>query len=265
MTNTLSYRYWEVAMILYFSGTGNSRFTAQMIGSVTGDKTESVNARIKSKNNEALHSEHPFVFVCPTYAWRMPRIVEDFILKTRLTGSNSAYFVLTCGGEPGNAARYAAKLCRDKGLRFLGLAGVVMPENYVAMFEVPDKKQADAIIQKAIPRILDIAEHIKNTRPFPKQKAMLIDRIKSGIVNDVFYPLYVNAKGFYTTEACIGCGKCAALCPLNNIALSEGKPKWGQSCTHCMACICGCPSEAIEYKNNSKGKPRYYNTDEPML
>jgi LysM repeat protein len=41
--------------------------------------------------------------------------------------------------------------------------------------------------------------------------------------------------------------------------LAEGKPQWGRNCTHCMACICACPSEAIEYKNKSKGKPRYYN------
>ncbi|WP_411680061.1 EFR1 family ferrodoxin [Clostridium thailandense] len=71
----------------------------------------------------------------------------------------------------------------------------------------------------------------------------------------------VSAKGFYATDDCTSCGKCAKLCPLNNIEIAEGKPHWGQSCTHCMACICGCPSEAIEYKNKSKGKPRYYNKE----
>ena len=25
----------------------------------------------------------------------------------------------------------------------------------------------------------------------------------------------------------------------------------------CMACICGCPAEAIEYGKKSRGKPRY--------
>ena len=36
-------------------------------------------------------------------------------------------------------------------------------------------------------------------------------------------------------------------CPLNNIRLENGKPVWGKHCTHCMACICDCPKEAIEY------------------
>ena len=60
------------------------------------------------------------------------------------------------------------------------------------------------------------------------------------------------------SEACIGCGKCVELCPLSNIYLENGKPVWGKNCTHCMACICYCPKEAIEYGRKSKGKPRYH-------
>jgi len=46
-------------------------------------------------------------------------------------------------------------------------------------------------------------------------------------------------------------------CPLNNIHLKENKPVWDKECTHCMACICKCPTEAIEYGKNSVGKVRY--------
>ena len=41
-------------------------------------------------------------------------------------------------------------------------------------------------------------------------------------------------------------------------SLQNGKPVWGQDCTHCMACICYCPTEAIEYGKMSLGKPRYH-------
>ena len=57
---------------------------------------------------------------------------------------------------------------------------------------------------------------------------------------------------------CIGCGKCVELCSLNNIHLENCKPVWGKNCTHCMACICYCPKEAIEYGKKSRGKPRYH-------
>ena len=77
-------------------------------------------------------------------------------------------------------------------------------------------------------------------------------------MNPVFYRFFVKAEAFRATEACIGCGKCVELCPLNNIHLENGKPVWGKNCTHCMACICYCPKEAIEYGKKSKGKPRYH-------
>lgn len=41
--------------------------------------------------------------------------------------------------------------------------------------------------------------------------------------------------------------------------IKEGGPVWGKRCTHCMACICGCPAEAIEYGKRTVGKRRYYN------
>ena len=80
----------------------------------------------------------------------------------------------------------------------------------------------------------------------------------SGPVNPAFYRFFVRADAFRATDACIGCGKCVERCPLNNIRLENGKPVWGKHCTHCMACICYCPKEAIEYGKKSKGKPRYH-------
>lgn len=245
-------------MILYFSGTGNSRFTAQIIQKVTEDDICSMNELIKSGNKNTIKSEKPFVFVCPTYAWRIPKVVEEFIRKVQLEGSKKAYFVLTCGDATGNAVRYAKKLSMEKGLEFMGLSSVIMPENYIAMYDAPDKAKAESIIQRVIPEIYNVGEKIRDGQFIKESNPKIPGILLSGIVNPIFYSYFVNAKGFYSTNECISCGKCVGLCPLNNIKLVDGKPQWGNECTHCMACICGCPKEAIEYKNKSKGKPRYY-------
>lgn len=248
-------------MILYFTGTGNSRYVANTIGRITDDKIVSINELMKNGSKDTLKSDKPFIFVCPVYAWRIPKIVEDFIMNTRFSGSNKAYFILTCGDSAGNSVHYAKKICNEKGLELCGFSSVIMPENYIAMFPTPDKIQADEIMRKADPQILNIAERIKDDQPLPNEKITVKGRLKSTIVNPLFYLTSVSARGFYSTNDCTSCGKCAKLCPLNNIAIADRKPHWGQSCTHCMACICGCPSEAIEYKNKSKGKPRYYNKE----
>ena len=80
----------------------------------------------------------------------------------------------------------------------------------------------------------------------------------SGPVNPIFYRFFVKANAFQTDDTCISCGQCVENCPMNNITLESGKPTWGKQCTHCMACICYCPTEAIEYGKKSMGKPRYH-------
>jgi ferredoxin len=247
-------------MILYFSGTGNSRYAAQAIGTVTGDAVVSINKLLKKGSRQSLRSEQPFVVVCPTYAWRMPRVVQEFIRETCFEGSRQMYFVLTCGGETNNAMYYARKICKEKDFEFMRFSSVLMPENYIAMFEVPDKDEAEAIIQQATPQILAIGEFIKAGQLLPEEKIRPGGRFMSSVVNPLFYRTFISAKGFYSTAACTGCGKCAGLCPLNNIVVENGKPRWGADCTHCMACICACTFEAIEYNDKSQGKPRYYNT-----
>jgi flavodoxin/ferredoxin len=246
-------------MILYFSGTGNSRYAAQIIQSITGDEIVSMNDLIKTGNPEPLTSEKPFVFVCPIYAWRIPRVVEKFIQAHEFAGSLKAYFVFTCGDSSGNAARYTKKLCAEKGFESLGFASVVMPENYVAMYNVPDKAHAEVKIQSATPEIHVLAREIKEGRILKENKPGLSGAIQSGIINPIFYLFFVKAQGFYSTDACTHCGQCVRLCPLNNVTLVDGVPRWGRVCTHCMACICGCPNEAIEYKKKTRGQPRYYN------
>ena len=251
-------------MILYFTGTGNSRYIARAIAEATGDSLLSVNERLKRRMNEKISSELPLVVVVPTYAWRMPRTVSSFILRTDFDGNRKAYFILTCGDGMGAAEKYIRKLCRAKHFQFMGCSAVVMPENYIAMFAAPPETEAREIIRKSESVVADISQKIKSGLPLHGQKITLGGILLSGIVNPVFYKLYVKAGAFYATDACVGCGRCVKACPLNNVELENGRPAWGKECTHCMACICGCPTQAIEYGKSSRGKERYQCLEYPI-
>lgn len=245
-------------MIFYFSGTGNSQLAAKQIASATGDGLVFINQCMKETTSQRFHSEKPLIFVAPTYAWRLPKVVEHWILNTEFDGNQNAYFVLTCGENCGNAATYAKVLCKKKKLQFCGLASLIMPENYLAMFPTPSKAECQTILEQAKPNIAALAEQIQIGMTFPEVTITLKDKLQSGPVNLLFYPLIVRDKGFTVSQACISCLKCAQRCPLVNIKIINGKPTWQGHCTHCMACIAGCPTKAIEYKTVSKGQHRHF-------
>lgn len=244
-------------MIFCFSGTGNSRHAAVTISAATGDAVVSLNDRIRNADTSAV-SEGRIIIVTPTYGWRIPRIVAKWIRETQFPAGSEVWFVMTCGGSIGAAPAYNRTLALQKGLRYMGTAGVVMPENYLAMFDVPDDSEASEIIASADPEIQAAAEKIAAGKALPETRTTVIGRFESGPVNAAFYRFSVKADGFRVKEDCISCGRCETLCPLNNISLTDGRPVWGSSCTHCMACIAHCPVEAIEYGRKSVGKPRYH-------
>ena len=245
-------------MILFYSGTGNSRYVAKRIAVALGDELLSMNDRIKAGDTSPVEANERLIIVTPTYAWRIPRIVRDWLTKTEFPGAKRVWFVMTCGSEIGNAAKYNRALCREKQLGYMGTAQIIMPENYIAMFDAPQADEARQIVARAEPDIDRALSAIAANQAFPLPRDNLYDRFMSGPVNPIFYSFCVKAKAFTASDACIGCGKCAALCPTNNITIQNGKPVWGGDCTHCMACICYCPAEAVEYGKKSLGKPRYH-------
>lgn len=245
-------------MVFYFSGTGNSQLAAKGLAEALQEELVSLHGYLKGGERAVFQSARPLVFVAPTYAWRMPRAVDRWIRETDFGGNRDAYFILTCGGSCGNGAAYAKKLCRDKGLRFRGLAPVVMPDNYVVLEPPPAEPACRALRQEAETQIAALAREIQAGRPLPEPPRSLLGGLLSGPVNGLFYACMVKDKKFAVSDACISCGKCVRRCPLNNVVLVEGKPVWQGNCTHCMACINGCPVQAIEYGAKTKGRRRYF-------
>lgn len=246
-------------MVLYFSGTGNTRYVAQALAQLLGDEEVNMVDRMKKGGHQRFYSQKPYVICAPIYAWRFPAVVEGFISRCDLWGSSDVYFVATCASHAGSADKYLKKICEKKKMNYKGFSSVIMPENYIVMFKPGTNDENAKIIHKANDDIAHIYEHIEGNAFLTDRHKKRFYAVASSFGNTYFYGAFVSSDKFRTTDKCVGCGLCAARCPLNNITIENGKPVWSNRCTHCMACINGCPACAVEYGNKTVGKQRYFN------
>ena len=245
-------------MIVYFSGTGNSRFVAEQIAEATGDELVNAVKYTRKGQNAVFSTPGIYVFVSPIYVSAPPMVFLDFIRHSTFPSDCRAYFIMTCAGGMGGAPGYCRALAAEKGFTYMGTAEIEMPQNYIAMFKTGTPEENRAKIEAAVPNITNLSIAIRNCRELPDPGMKGWELLSTKMVLAPYYKYFMSTKPFTATDKCIACGKCATVCPLANITLQDGKPVWGEHCTHCMACINLCPKEAIEYGKKTHGKLRYH-------
>jgi len=246
-------------MILYFSATGNTEFIARELARHLDDECVNLLERVKKNDHTPLHSEKPFIVCAPVYVCEMPRFMSKYLKEQSFSGSRDVYCIFTSGGYCGISGVLAKRIFKKKGMTYHGHAEFKMPRNYVANNSYPmlAREEIEKRILTSRDQAKAVAEDIKAGRKLTARHVFLWESIVTIPFNPVWCKYKLTADAFYTTEACIGCGKCARLCPLNNISLVDKAPVWGDACTHCMACIGNCPTEAIEYGNITQEKEPY--------
>ena len=246
-------------MVLFFSATGNTEFIARQLALKLGDGCLNLLDRVKRGDHSPIHSEKPFIICAPVYVCEMPRFLAKYLKQQTFTGSRDVYFIFTSGGYAGISGQLAKAMVRKKKMRYLGHAEFKMPRNYVANDHYPmlPADQVKGRILNSCRQLEEVTADIRAGRKLKARHIWLFETIITVPFNPVWSKLKYKTDDFYAPEGCVGCGRCERLCPLSNISLKDRKPVWGQECTHCMACIANCPTEAIEYGTVSRNKEKY--------
>ena len=246
-------------MVLYFSATGNTEYIARELAKRTNDECVNLLERIKKQDFSPIHSEKPFVICAPVYVCEIPRFMMKYLKKQPFTGCKDVYFILTSGGYCGPSGILLKKIFKSKKMICHGYAEFKMPRNYVASDDYPmlEKDQVEERIIGSYNRLEQVAEDILAGKKLKARHVFLFETLITLPFNPVWCKYKLTAKDFYAEDACIGCGKCERLCPLNNVKIVDKKPVWSNQCTHCMACIGNCPVNAIQYGNITKNKEPY--------
>ena len=256
-------------MIFYFSGCGNSKHVAETLASGLNDTLVFIpDATRENHFDYTLAEDESLGFVFPIYAWGPPKLVLDFIEKMTVkvgpsTGSGTLsyiYFACTCGDESGLTEKVMRKVVARKGWSLSACFSVQMPETFIGLpgFKLDTEEnverkhaKADATLTRNIPRLAS-KEH------FSEMVKGGIAWMKTYMIHPGFSRLATSDKPYHSTDTCIHCGKCVEVCPLKNVTLEDGRPKWNGNCTMCMSCYHHCPVNAIQYGKTTVGKGQYY-------
>jgi ferredoxin len=244
-------------MVLFFSGTGNSKFVAQKTAEILNDEVRDISDYIRGKQDPVFTEEGVYVFVAPSYVSAPARPMIDFIEQATFPAGIKVYFLITCVASMGITPEVAKRLSKKKSFKYMGSAQIEMPQNYIVYFQTKEADENLRIINDAIPQIEKLATRIKKGEKIKAKNNRPLEFHFTDFVGDMYYKFFMKTKKISVSDECISCGKCASVCPFGNIRIIAGKPVWGDECTHCMACINSCPKGAIEYGKGTVGKPRY--------
>ena len=253
-------------MIYYFSGTRNSRYAAMRLGGLIGEDVRFIPSIDAYTENIDVTNDKSVGFVFPVYAWGVPPIVIHFIETLPETFMEDiqnheipVWCVATCGDETGMAVEMLRKGLKKRGIVLSGAWSLIMPNVYVLLpgFGTDSKDVEIRKLSEAVGRIAHIADCINSGMREEDVYLGPWPRLKTSVVYPLFRKWGVNTKKWHYTEACIGCGKCAKVCPVGNIAMTDGRPRWGTDCTSCCACYHVCPTRGAQYGTVTKNAGQY--------
>ncbi len=241
-------------MIVYFSGTGNSRAVAGRLADLLG---ESMSFLLPAPD---LSAEERVIWVTPIYSWGLPPVVVEAIKTARCRQGSQHFLVATHGDDLGNTHRQWRKLIAEKGLDAVATFSVTMPNTYVSLpfFDVDSPAVEQSKLDAMPGRVDEIARMIKSGTRVDDVVRGAFAGIKSGMIYPVFIRHALSAKPFTINESCISCGKCERSCPMQNIKLTDGHPVWGSNCAGCLGCYHICPTHAINRGRATIHKGQYY-------
>ena len=249
-------------MIFYFSGTGNTRWVAEQIAKAIGDELVYIPDAIRDgKYDYTIDEKDTIGFCFPTHGWQPPRIVREFISKLKVE-LRYCWAVTTCGDNMGETMTILNKDLAKIGLRASAMFSVIMPESYVCLpFMYTDTEEKEhqkiATARQQLPHIIECIRE-RRTGVVELEKGAT-PRLYSYVIGGYFNARMITDKKFMVDEdVCIKCGKCAKVCPVDNIQGTP--PEWIHNgrCTSCLACYHYCPTHAINFGKITRKRGQYY-------
>lgn len=238
--------------IIYFSGTGNTKY----IGDYLGHELEKAGSEVKidsiDKNPKIDENIDLLIIGGPIYAGNVPEKMIKWVLKNVPNKNIDCIVYSTSAGlKNANGVISLAKKLEKKGYNILSKDTYVMPRNfYFGSYEKNTDKEIKDMIEEVNKR-MDILINQINEKSLTSLKKYTKGVLGKDLVAEMFSVMArVIGKNFSVDDTCVKCGLCVKNCPENNIVFDDNKNiKFLNKCMMCTRCIHNCPKNAINYKS----------------
>ena len=233
--------------LAWFSGTGGTeRIGRRLAGCLeaTGGTVQTI--RLRTGEPSACEPHDRLVVLFAVHACNAPEPVYAWLdALPPASGTKAAVLSVSGGGEvsPNTACRLGCiRRLERKGYRVDYEDMLVMPSNWIVATKEPLSRMLLDVLPRRLSRIAgDWAAGIEK-RLIPGGFDRLLSRL--GLMEQ--HMAHHFGHRIRVTDACTGCGHCAAVCPHGNIQMTDKRPAFSGRCLMCLGCIYACPVKALQ-------------------
>ncbi len=235
-------------MIFCFTATGNSLHVARQLD----DDVRSIPHELGKP--ERHYRAESIGIVSPVHYHELPEPVKEFIAGSAIE-CDYFFIIGTYGNRHGGFAELTERFLETCGLGVDYINTIIMVDNALPGYDIAEQLRIDSG-KRVDEHIAALRSDVRARRSYkqPVSEEALAHHFatiaKGKIVPTDDEPLYK------VTQACVGCGTCVKVCPMNCIDLVDGRARHRYaSCAICMACIHACPQLAIGFATIAEKNP----------
>ncbi|MCL2137684.1 MAG: EFR1 family ferrodoxin [Coriobacteriia bacterium] len=254
---------------LYFSGTGNTRYIAELFSQKMAVSCYSIEDKVSFPL--LIESHDTIVFSYPIYGSRVPLIMRRFVTThlSMLKGKRTVVLV-TQMAFSGDGARALCDLFPAGHIQVVYAEHFKMPNNIcnIPFFQQTSDKGISDCLSSAERKMdivcRDLKAGIVKKRGFSAGSRLLgkiqgipwqkDSRSSLAVEGSLEYRALQSIK---ISSDCNLCGICVDDCPMQNLLIENGAVGHLGNCTICYRCINNCPQKAITILFHNKPKWQY--------
>lgn len=252
-------------VIYFFSGTGNNLAVAKTLSKLLEDTD--ILPITTLLTHKKIDEKYQIVGFCsPAYYCHIPPIVKESMQNLIFTCTQRVFTIVCCSGNQGRSLLDMREAINSSNKQVNQEFTLTLPGNNILLYDAYPKFHQKLLLKKAQKRLSKISYLIlNNVKTKPASETILYKLSNKNSLNQSIETLQLKGSLFKINEFCIYCGRCAKLCPVNNIKVTYNSVTFSNKCQQCMSCIQWCPQHAINYLDKTQGRQQYHNPEVKLM